>query len=304
MKTIITHPNFSYLWEELSEQNEDIKLAKVRFEKFKDSWPNIFIENVNDDIEHKEITYIWDYSRPEELFTNYSIVRAITWYYASKVRIIVPFFPVWTMERIQEKWEVATSRYMADILSHIPPARDSKTSIHIFDIHTLEQRFFFDDFKVNAELHTAMDLIKEKIPKDWIIVFPDEWAKKRFWEDFLDYETYFASKKRIWDKREITLDISDLSWKDVFIIDDLIQSWNTIIETAKILRKKWAKTVNAFATHGVFVWDSIEKLTSELDTLYTTDTIPKNKTENNNYTNLIVLDISDMIKRKILKIWI
>jgi hypothetical protein len=63
---------------------------------------------------------------------------------------------------------------MADILSHIPPARDSKASIHIFDIHTLEQRFFFDDFKVNAELHTAMDLIKQKLSKDSVIIFPDE----------------------------------------------------------------------------------------------------------------------------------
>jgi hypothetical protein len=38
----------------------------------------------------------------------------------------------------------------------------------------LKQRFFFDDFKVNPELHTAMDLIKQQINKETVIVFPDE----------------------------------------------------------------------------------------------------------------------------------
>ena len=37
----------------------------------------------------------------------------------------------------------------------------------------LEQRFFFDDFKVNAELHTATNIIKQNISPETIIVFPD-----------------------------------------------------------------------------------------------------------------------------------
>ena len=301
MKTLITHPNFAYLWEEIARENKDINLAKVKFEKFKDSWPNIFIENVKDDIENQEITYIWDYSRPEFLFENYSIVRALAWYYADKIKVIVPFFPVWTMERIQTKWEVATSRYMADILSHIP-SWNQKTSIHIFDIHSLEQRFFFDDFKVNAELHTAIDIIKQKISPQTVIVFPDEWAKKRFWKNFLDFENIYCSKQRIDDKRIITINWWDVLDKEVLIVDDLIQSWGTIIETAKKLKELWAKSVSAFATHWVFVEDSLDKLSLNLDKIYTTDTLAKNHNLKSINNNLEVLSIKKLVQSKILHI--
>lgn len=303
MKTIVTHPNFSYLWEKIANNTPNLKQAEVKFETFKDGWPNIFIENVSEDIEHKDITYIWDYSKPEYLFTNYSIVRALLWYYADKVRVIVPFFPVWTMERISEKWEVATSSYMADILSHIPHWRQTKSSIHIFDLHTLEQRFFFDDFKVNAELHTAMDLIKERITPETIIVFPDEWAKKRFAKEFIWNRVVHCSKQRIWEKREITINSEiDLRWKELIIIDDLIQSWWTIIETAKKLRELWTKKISAYATHWVFVEDSYLKLSQNLDTLYTTDSIPRNIAVAKSIKNMEILPILDMIQRKI--IWV
>ena len=96
----------------------------------------------------------------------------------------MPYFPVWTMERIDTKWQVATAKYFADIMSSLPSWRNWKTSIHIFDIHALVERFLFDNKKVNAEIHTAMSLLKHEI--QWkSIVFPDEWAKKGFEENFL-----------------------------------------------------------------------------------------------------------------------
>ena len=300
MQTIIAHPNFEYLADEIVKLNPNTKKAKVKFETFKDSWPNIFIENIDDDIEHQVITYIWDYSRPEYLFTNYSIVRWLLGYHADKLRVIVPFFPVWTMERISKKWEVATSKYFADILSHIPSWRNQKTSIHIYDIHTLEQRFFFDDFKVNAELHTATNIIKQNISPETIIVFPDAWAKKRFGKDFEWFEIITCSKVRVWDSREITIDEWNPKNKDLIIIDDLIQSWGTIIETAKVLKNLWAKTVSGFATHWVFVEKSYLKLCQNLDTLYTTDSIPKNMENAKEISNLKVLSLASDINKKII----
>ncbi len=64
-------------------------------------------------------------------------------------------------------------------MSHLPPGREGKTSIHTFDIHALVERFLFDSFSVNLETHTAMDHVRE-IAKGKVIVFPDEGAEKRF----------------------------------------------------------------------------------------------------------------------------
>jgi phosphoribosylpyrophosphate synthetase len=203
MNTIITHPNFDYLWKEIA-NDKGLNHTKVDFSVFSDKWPNIFIERAKNTLEHKEVTYIWDFSRIEDLFTNYTIIRWILDYYVSKLRIIMPYFPVWTMERIDTKWQIATAKYFADIFSQIPSGREGKTSIHIFDIHALVERFLFDSNKVNVEMHTTMNLLKNHI--EWkSIVFPDDGAYKRFWKDFKDYDTIVCSKVREWDKRIITV---------------------------------------------------------------------------------------------------
>lgn len=295
MKTIVSHPNFSYLAEEIAKEN-DIKIAKASFEKFEDWWPNIFINNVKELIEHKEITYIWDFSKPEDLFLNFAAIRWIIDYYASKVRVILPYFPVWTMERIDTKWQVATARYYADILSQFPHGREWKTSIHIFDIHALVERFLFDSHSVNVEIHTAMSLLKDEIAGK-SIVFPDDGALKRFWRDFSDFDTIVCSKVRDGDKRIITIKEWDPKWKDVIIIDDLIQTGWTIKKTAEKLRELWAKSVSSYATHWVFPNDSHIDLASKLDKLIVTDSIPANIQRAKDTPNMQVISIKWLVEK-------
>lgn len=301
MKTILAHPNFEYLANQIYLDNlTQIHKAKADMWVFPDLWPNIFIHDVKTHIEHKEITYIWDFSKPENLFINFSIIRWILDYEANKVRIILPFFPVWTMERIDKKWEIATAKYFAEILSQFPFWRNGKTSIHIFDIHALVERFLFDSKNVNVEIHTFMSQLKQEI-KGRTIVFPDEWAKKRFWSDFEWFDVIVWSKQRVWDKRIITFTQWDPNWKDVIIIDDLIQTWGTIKETADKLRELWAKSVYAFATHGIFPNNSHIKLASSLDKLIVTDTIPENISRANDVKNMEVLSIKPLLEKIIFR---
>lgn len=103
MKTLVTHPNFSELGNAITSANSSITRAKLRFESFPDGWPNYFIEDAKSKIEHQEVTYIGDFSRPEYLVQNYFAIRGLLDYYADKVRVIVPYFPVGTMERISKK---------------------------------------------------------------------------------------------------------------------------------------------------------------------------------------------------------
>jgi len=295
MKTVITHPNFDYLWDKIALDNK-IDRANVSFEKFEDGWPNIFINWVKELVEHKEITYIWDFSKSEDLFLNFAAIRWILDYYANKVRVILPYFPVGTMERIDTKWQVATARYYADIMSQFPFARESKTSIHIFDIHALVERFLFDSHSVNVEIHTAMSLLREEI-KWKSIVFPDEGALKRFWKDFKDQDIIVCSKVRNWDKREITIKEWDPKWKDVIIIDDLIQTGWTIKKTAEKLRELWARSVSSYATHWVFPNNSHIELAKSLDKLIVTDTIPANIKRANEVVNMEVFSIKWLVEK-------
>lgn len=288
-KTLITHPNFSQLWQKIAAEKW-MDFPQVRFENFPDEWPNLFIEDIKESIEHHDVTYIWDFSRPENMFINYAMMRGILDYYAGKLRVIMPYFPVGTMERISEKWEIATAKYFADIMSHLPEGRNGKTSIHTFDIHALVERFLFDSFKVNLETHTAMNHLSE-ITKDKVIVFPDEWAEKRFWKDFGNHEIIVLSKKRIWSERIIELKQWNPEWKDVLMVDDLIQSGGTLVRSAEFLRELWATSVSWYATHGVFPKDSHKKLSQVLDMLYVTDSIPENISRAEKIDNMEVISL-------------
>ena len=174
MKTIITDPHFDALWEQITKDNPESTIkSDFDFGRFADKSPNLFAHDVKENIEHKDVTYIGDFSNTRDLFIHYSTINGILDYYADKVRVIMPFFPVGTMERIDKKWQIATAKYFADIMSSFPSGRHGKTSIHVFDIHALQERFYFDNKAVNIEIHTAMNLLKDEI-KGKTIVFPDE----------------------------------------------------------------------------------------------------------------------------------
>ena len=57
MKTIITDKHFEYLGEEIA-KNNDMQNPNLSFERFEDSWPNLFLDDVKQTVEHKEVTYI------------------------------------------------------------------------------------------------------------------------------------------------------------------------------------------------------------------------------------------------------
>lgn len=301
MKTILAHPNFEYIAQEISDkQPEQIQKGTLSMQNFADGWPNIFIEKVKDVIEHQEVTYIGDFSNPKDFFLNFATIRWILDYYADKVRVILPYFPVGTMERIETKGEVATAKYFADIMSMLPWGRSQKTSIHIFDIHALVERFLFDARQVNAEIHTAMSLLRNEI-EGKTIVFPDDGAKKRFGRDFENFDTIICGKVRDGDKRVIQVKEWDPAWKDIIIIDDLIQTGGTLRETARKLRELWARSVSAYATHGVFPNNSHIWLAKELDFLIVTDSIPENRDRAKEVVNMKILSIQGLVEKIILR---
>ena len=59
--------------------------------------------------------------------------------------LILPFFPTGTSERVEREGEIATAVTLARILSNIPPSRGGPCSTLIFDIHALQERFYFGD---------------------------------------------------------------------------------------------------------------------------------------------------------------
>ncbi len=296
MKTIVTHPNFDYMQEELLKDPE-VQVCDRQWEYFNDGEPNFRINEQNNEIEYQDVTYIWDFSTTEKLFENYAAIQAILDGVPNKVRVIMPYFPVWTMERAEKKWEAVTAKYFARIISSLPSARDKKTSIHHLDIHNPVIKHYYSWDSVTPELHTAMSLIKEKITPDTNIVFPDEGAYKRFKWEFEWYNIIICEKRREWEERIVRIKEWEIIWTNAIIIDDLGQSGSTLIKCDQVLREAGIQKMDAYVTHGVFPDEAYKKVADIFDTLYTTDSIPKNIERAENVVNMEVLKITWLIQK-------
>jgi ribose-phosphate pyrophosphokinase len=69
--------------------------------------------------------------------------------------------------------------------------------------------------------------------------------------------------------------IGDVAGRTCIIMDDMVDTANTLCEAANALKEKGAERVIAYCTHGVLSGPAIERLErSAIDELVVTDTIP------------------------------
>ena len=69
-------------------------------------------------------------------------LNSLNHYGVDEINIVLPYFPVGTMERIVGEGEIPTGYALAQMINSIPSG-SSKNKIYIFDIHALCSRFFF-----------------------------------------------------------------------------------------------------------------------------------------------------------------
>jgi phosphoribosylpyrophosphate synthetase len=188
------------------------------------------------------------------------------------------------MERVDTEGQIATAKTLAQLLSQIPLTAHGPAQIMIFDIHALQERFYFAD-TVIPRLETAIPLLKKHLAAlpdvDKVsVAFPDDGAYKRFHTLFDDRPFIICNKVRDGDKRLVKVKEGTAKDRQVLIIDDLIQTGGTLIESAKALIAAGATSVSAYVTHAVFPNDSWHRFlpSSSPDVVfskfYITDSIP------------------------------
>jgi ribose-phosphate pyrophosphokinase len=76
--------------------------------------------------------------------------------------------------------------------------------------------------------------------------------------------------------------IGDVAGRTCIIMDDMVDTANTLCEAANALKEKGAERVIAYCTHGVLSGPAIGRLEkSAIDELVVTDTIPLNEEARN-----------------------
>ena len=104
--------------------------------------------------------------------------------------------------------------------------------------------------------------IKEKFNiNDVVIIFSDIGSAFRFKRFFLEeiFKIAIINKNRTNNDMKIEI-LGDVRDKIGIIIDDMIDSGRTLIEEVKMLKASDVKSINVYATHGIFSDDAMENL--------------------------------------------
>lgn len=209
------------------------------------------------------LPFLASFSSPGVIFEQLSVIFALPRLFVASFTLVLPFFPTGSFERMEEEGDVATAFTMARILSNIPISRGGPTSLVIYDIHALQERFYFSDHVLPC-FETGIPLLKQRLQQlpdsdNIVVAFPDDGAWKRFHKQLDHFPTVVCAKVREGDKRIVRLKEGNPAGSHVVIVDDLVQSGGTLIECQKVLAAHGASKVSAYVTHGVFPKQSWER---------------------------------------------
>jgi ribose-phosphate pyrophosphokinase len=277
---------------------------KTNWGKFPDGTDNIEVggfQPVNR-VAGERILMLASFHNNDVTLSQFSVMVTLLQSFPESVTVALPYYPVGTMERVTQEGQVATANTYAQMFSNLPTC-GKPTRLIVYDLHTLQNRFYLHGNAV-ASLQTTIPLLIEEIKKTNIdcIAFPDDGAAKRFGSMFkgLGFEIVTCGKTRDGDKRVVVIQDGNPKGKNVVIVDDLVQTGGTLYECGVALKNAGAGEVNAFVAHGVFPNESWRRfmkagdrgcftrfyLTNSIPTV--TDVLPKDDV-------FVVLDLAQKI---------
>ncbi|XP_071716501.1 ribose-phosphate pyrophosphokinase 4-like [Rutidosis leptorrhynchoides] len=294
------------LAQRIAAQSDAIELRSINWRKFEDGFPNLSIPNAHG-IRGEHVAFLASFSSPGVIFEQLSISYALPKLFISSFTLVLPFFPTGTSERMEEEGDIATAFTLARFLSNIPISRGGPTSVVIYDIHALQERFYFND-NVLPCFESGIPLLKRRLQQlpdsdNISIAFPDDGAWKRFHKQLQHFPVIICTKVREGDQRIVRIKEGDPKGRHVVIVDDLVQSGGTLIECQKVLAKHGAKKVSAYVTHGVFPKRSWERFAHDnggnpdngLTYFWITDSCPLTVKEVKNKPPFEVLSLASSI---------
>lgn len=246
--------------------SDKVQLGEVNWKNFADGFPNLFVKDATR-IRNRHVAFLASFHNMSTIFEQISVIYQLPRMFVGSFTLVLPYFPTGTAERVEAEGDVATAFTLARILSNIPLSRGGPTSIVIFDIHALQERFYFGD-TVLPLFESGIPLLRERLQSlpdadNITIAYPDEGAWKRFKYQFNDYPEVICTKVRDGDKRIVRLKEGEPRGRHVVIVDDLVQSGSTLIECQKLLSSQGAAHVSAYVTHGVFPDGTWKRFTTE-----------------------------------------
>jgi len=270
------------------------RLVNSSIKKFADG--EIYIE-INENIRGNSIFIIQSTSSPanDNLMELLICIDALKRSSAKNITAVIPYFGY----ARQDRKVVPRTSISAKLVSNLITKAGADRIVTV-DLHAGQIQGFFD-IPVDNLFSTPIFSrhIKRKIKnKNLICVAPDVGGveRARALGRKLDVGLAIVDKRRpVPGKSQVMNVIGNVKGKTCIIIDDIIDSGGTIINAANALKKRGAKEVHVYVTHGVLSGESVEKIKkSKIKNLVVTDTID-NSDRVKKARNIEILSISNLL---------
>jgi ribose-phosphate pyrophosphokinase len=191
---------------------------------------------------------------------------------ATRLTVVVPYFGYARQDRSFFPGEPLSARVLA---RHIEQDADAVVTV---DLHSPSTRSVFSKPAYEASGIPAIARLLHERPLD-ILVSPDKGGvdRVRRMAAILEKPWLALEKKRI-DSEHVELSLPEkvpieLEGKHAVILDDVISTGGTIVEAAKLLKRRNVGAIAAACTHGLFLRDAFERIKAVTDEIYSTDTL-------------------------------
>jgi len=194
---------------------------------------------------------------------------------AGRITAAMPYFGYARQDRRPRSARVPiTAKVIADCLTTVGVDR-----VMVMDLHADQIQGFFNIPVDNIYATPILlgDLWKQNYD-DLLVVSPDVGGvvRARAIAKRLDAELAIIDKRRPRaNVSEVMNIIGDVSGRTCVIMDDIVDTANTLCKAATALKEHGARKVLAYCTHPVLSGGAVARIaTSEIDEMVVTDTIP------------------------------
>ncbi len=277
------------------------RLVNSSIRKFSDG--EIYIE-INENIRGNSIFVIQSVSSPanDNLMELLLCIDALKRSSAKNITAVIPYFGY----ARQDRKVVPRTSISAKLVSNLI-AKAGADRVVTVDLHAGQIQGFFD-IPVDNLFATPIFArhVRKKIKtKNLICIAPDVGGteRARALGKLLNVGLAIVDKRRPKAGQSQVMNIiGDVRGKTCIIVDDIIDSGGTIVNAAAALKKRGAKDVHVYVTHGVLSGGAENKIKkSNIKNLVITDTID-NAAKVKNIKNIEVLTISNLVGEAIKRI--
>lgn len=228
-----------------------------------------------------------------------TLIDALNRSSARRITAVIPYFGYARQDRKVKPRVPISAKLVSNLISIAGVDR-----VLTMDLHAGQIQGFFDipvDHLFAAPV--IIDYFKNKGLKDGLIVSPDAGGveRARAFAKRLKFQMAIIDKRRGEEDLSGAVNIiGEVKDKEAIIVDDIIDTANTLIQAAQVLLDKGARKVCASCTHPVFSGQVVERIEgSGVEEVVVTNTIPLGEKRSK---RIVCLSIAELLGEAIKRI--